>query len=238
MKKFLSNIIKKILISYIGRVISKQNPTVIAIVGQPVKMKEIVSCVLTQRFGESIRTSPKTVKTKIELMLDILGYNFAPPQILWPFFLIGAYFRSNKYIFPNCLIFDIAKVELLGEVSGLLKLDIAIANTNSEQIYLLDHSLKEKGKLIISADNRHLPPEDNRILSVGIKNREADYYASDFKASNSGCDFRICTTGQKISVHSRLSNDEAIYSKLAAFAVGQIFKIQSLKIKNSLENLG
>lgn len=200
-------------------------------------MGEIIGRVLIHRFGNSIRRSPKMVKTKIGLMLDILGYDSTPPQILWPFFLIGAYFRSYKQIFPSCIILVVAKAELLRDVSDILKLDIAVENTSLGQTFLLDHALKETGKLIVYSEKSHPLPADIRVVSVGIRSDKSDYYASDIKASGSGSEFRICTTGQKIAIRSSLSNDDAsIYSELTAFAIGQIFKIQSLKIKKSLEN--
>jgi UDP-N-acetylmuramyl pentapeptide synthase len=107
-----------------------------------------------------------------------------------------------------------------------------------EEKLMMTKIIKSSGRLIVNSDNEYLKSiDDSRAISVGISDSKAKYRAENIHLSYNGTDFSIVTVGQKIAIKSKLLGKQSIYSQLFAFALGQVFEIQSLSIKKSLESL-
>jgi len=96
--------------------------------------------------------------------------------------------------------------------------------------------LKENGKLIINIDDDFLAKnKPNGAVTFGIDNEDADILGRDIKVSLFSTEYRIEKIGQKIAINSKCLGRQSVYTGLVAFSIGQLFEIQFLKIKKSLE---
>lgn len=244
-----------ILASYARKVINRHHPFVIGITGSVGKgsAKEAIYQVLVDHFGDEVRKNYGNLNAEIGIPLTVLGYDRLPPKLLWPFFLIGAYFRTLRSEYPKYLILEMG-VEHPGDISyfgSIVRLDIGIV-TEISRVHVanfakLDDLAKEKlsiqkiikqgGTLIVNNDSSFLRNLDfDNVQTIGMRNK-SEFMGEGAKITPQGTDFRIETTGQKIAIRSRMIGTQLIYASLFAFAVGKYFKIQSLEIKKSLEKI-
>ena len=256
MKEMYLKFIYKML-AYDARIlINKFNPVVVAITGSVGKTstKEAVFQVLSDQFGANVRKTPGNLNAEIGLPLTILGYENLPNKFLWPAFLIGAFFKTRVKTYPKILILEMG-VEKAGDIkyfTSIAKPDYAVITSTSvahianfknteafeeEKISILEN-LKSEGIAILNYDDKKLAKiAGDNIISYGIENTDAFYRAKNISFDFSGTEFRIERTGSKIAIKSRLLGKQFVYSDLAAFAVGDLFKIQLLKLAKSLEKI-
>lgn len=256
MKNAFLKIIYVILAKYARKVIEKNKPFVIGITGSAGKgtAKEAIYQVLSDKFGKEVRKNYGSLNAEIGIPLTILGYESLPSKLMWPFFLIKAYFKTFEKNYPKYLILEMG-VEHQGDIkffSQMVKLDIGVITLiapahlanfknfealKNEKLSLID-MVKRDGKIFVNVDDAELSKiKDKRLVSLGINYQNADYRAVSVESDLDGTSYRITTPGQNIAVKSKLLGDQFVYSQLIAFAIGQSFGIQSLQIKKSLEKL-
>lgn len=256
MKNFFLKIIYRTLAGYARKVIKDHTPYVIAITGSVGKSstKEAIYQVFHDRFGDLVRKNYGNLNAEIGIPLTILGYKNLPNKFLWPIFLVSAYFRTRVKEYPKYLILEWG-VEHRSDIDyfkSIVRPDVGVitwispahlANFKSYDELVAEKmgmmgAVKEGGKIFINADNPELSKvHGENILKVGIRYKEADYTAGDIILTTDGMTYRINTTGQKITVRTKTIGEQLIYADLFAFALGQQFEIQSLKIKESLEKI-
>lgn len=256
MKNIFLKFIYFLLANFARRVIKRHRPFVIGITGSVGKTsaKEAIYQVLADEFGAEVAKTPGNLNAEIGIPLTILGFDSVPNKFFWIFFLAIAYIRSYRRNYPKYLVLEIG-VEHPGDIqyfSTIIQPSIGVitsvspahlANFRSEKALQEEKiSLKDiiapEGKMFLNIDDPVLSNVRNdRTVTVGILNRQADYRADTIQMTLQGTEYRIETTGQKIAVKSKLIGKQLIYSQLFAFAIGQSLGIQSLKIKKSLEKL-
>ncbi|MEK7096400.1 MAG: UDP-N-acetylmuramoyl-tripeptide--D-alanyl-D-alanine ligase [Patescibacteria group bacterium] len=255
MKNTFKNIIYKVLKKNARRVIVEHDPFVIAVTGSVGKTstKEAIYQVLSDQYGADVRKNYGNLNTEIGLPLTILGYEKVPSRILWPIFLVSAYFKPvfiKKY--PKYLILEMG-VEKEGDIeylTGIVQPDIAIITSVSgahlenfsdlsqyqnEKISIIK-DIKDNGTVFVNADD----PELDKIESaqkIGINKSNVDYHGEIINLGIDGTEIRISCTGHKISVKSKLLGAQLAYSSLFAFAVASWMKISLLKVGKSLEKI-
>ncbi len=258
MKNYFLKFVERILAKFARVVIARHNPYVIAITGSVGKSstKEAVYQVLRDRFGEDVRCNHANFNNELGLPLTVLGYGEGkrPTSLGWIPFLVAAYFRTKAVKYPKYLILEMG-IDKPGDIKYLCSIarpDLAIitsvegahlANFKNIEEYQnekigIANELKEGGKLIVNFDEKRLQEVSfEKKYSYSLSDKKADFYAQDVKSTKSGTEYRICSTGQKIAVSSKLIGFQFVYSSLAAFAVGHTFGLQSLEIKKSLEKI-
>ena len=256
MKNIILRFIYFVLASYARKVIAKHHPFVIGITGSVGKTstKEAVYQILVDEYKENVRKTTGNLNAEIGIPLTILGYTSTPNKFAWPFFLVGAYFKTLVKNYPKYLVLEMG-VEHKGDIryfGSIVKSNIGVITSTApvhlanfknaaelvdEKVSLLEEVLRP-GKVIINADDENLSKlQDERIVSIGIESNNIDIKAENINLDLEGTSYRIMTTGQNIMIKSKLLGRQTIYSQLIAFALGQIIGIQSLKIKKSLEKL-
>lgn len=256
MKNIVLKFIYFVLASYARKVIVKHHPFIIGITGSVGKTstKEAIYQVLADEYGETVRKTAGNLNAEIGIPLTILGYASTPHKFAWPFFLVGAYFRTWAKNYPKYLVLEMG-VEHKGDIKyfgSIIEPNIGVitsaapvhlanfknaAELMEEKISLFEE-VSRPGKIVVNIDDKDLAKlQDERIISVGIENKNADFRAENIISDFGGTDYRMITTGQNIMIKSRLIGRQCIYSQLVAFAIGQHLGIQSLKIKKSLEKL-
>lgn len=256
MKNLILKLIYRILASYARRVVEVHKPFVIAITGSVGKTstKEAVFKVLFDRFGEEVRKNEGNLNAEIGIPLTILGYKNVPSKLGWPLFLMQAYFRSKKKVYPKYLVLEMG-IEHRGDMKyfgTIVRPDIAVITGASsahlsnfkdrseyqEEKLKIKEILKDDGKLILNIDDEYLAGNISKdSITFAVDNNKADVLATNIKITPLGTEYRIEKPGQKISVKSKSLGKQSVYLGLIAFLVGQIFEIQSLKIKKSLESI-
>lgn len=256
MKNSFLKIIYKVLAFYAKRVIVKYNPKIIAVTGSVGKTstKEAIFTVLSSEFGSKVRKSEGNLNAEIGIPLTILGYKELPNKFLWPFFLIGAFFKVKQKKYPKYLILEmgVEKKGDLADFTNIARPDFAvitrvsvahIANFSDEKEYQKEKlsiitAVKPDGKIFLNYDDPQLKNIcGKRIVSVGVDNKNTNYRAEDIKTTLSGTEFRIACTGHKIAVKSPLVGTHLLNSLLFAFAVGDNLGISLIKVGNSLEKI-
>jgi UDP-N-acetylmuramoyl-tripeptide--D-alanyl-D-alanine ligase len=257
MKNIFLKIIYKILASYAKKVINTHQPFVVAITGSVGKgsAKEAIYQVMKDEFGSEVRANYGSLNAEIGIPLTILGYKSLPNKFLWAPFLLMAYFRTFRKIYPKYLILEMG-VEHPGDIGAFAKIvkpNVAVITSASgahlvnfsslsayqeEKISLADN-IKDDGVIITNFDDPFIKSKfvHKEVLSVGISDKTAQYRAEDIRVGIKGTDFRIVSLGQKIAIKSKVVGEHLIYPFLIAYAIGQLFDIQSLKIKKSLEKI-
>ncbi|MCX6808639.1 MAG: UDP-N-acetylmuramoyl-tripeptide--D-alanyl-D-alanine ligase [Candidatus Berkelbacteria bacterium] len=257
MKKYALKFIYYILASLARKVLAEHKPFVIGITGSVGKSstKEALYQVLKDRFGNDVRANFGNLNAEIGIPLTILGYTELPPKFLWPCFLVGAYFKTYEKEYPKYLILEMG-VEHPGDIKyfgTIVNLDLAVITSTApvhianfrnhehlkEEKISISKILKNDGILFANSDDVDLSKIDQKnVVTVSQgESSKATYKALGVNLTLSGTDYRIETTGQKISIQSKVLGRQFIYANLLAFAVGQWFGIQSLEIKKSLEKL-
>lgn len=258
MKNVILKIIYKVLASYAKKVIDIHQPFVIAITGSVGKgsAKEAIYQVMRDHFGnEDVWANYGSLNAEIGIPLTILGYKSLPNKFLWLPFLVGAYFKTFEKKYPKYLILEMG-VEHLGDIdyfTKIVKPDIAVITSISgahlvnfanlleyqeEKISLVE-KVKEDGVVIANFDDSYIKSKlrNKDVLSIGIIDKNAEYRAEDIRVGIKGTDFRVVSLGQKIAIKSKVIGQHLIYPFLIAYAVGQLFEIQSLQVKKSLEKI-
>jgi UDP-N-acetylmuramoyl-tripeptide--D-alanyl-D-alanine ligase len=258
MKNMILKFVYWLLAKYARKVINLHRPFVIAVTGSVGKSstKEAIFQVLHDNFGSEVRKNYGNLNAEIGIPLTILGYDRVPSKILWPVFLILAYFRTFQKKYPKYIVLEMG-VEHPGDLqyfSTIVKPDIgvitAISAVHSANFGGIEGLVKEKlsminivkdhGKVIINNDLVSLGSLENdskEIITIGVDSKMSTYRAESINLGLDGTDYRIITTGQKIAIKTSLIGKQFVYAQLIAFAIGQIFDIQSLKIKQSLEKI-
>lgn len=242
--------------SYARKVIARHHPFVIAITGSVGKTstKEAIYQVLADEFKEEVRKTAGNLNAEIGIPLTILGYEKVPNKFAWPFFLVGAYFKSRVKEYPKYLVLEMG-VEHKGDIKyfgSIVEPSLAVITSTApvhltnfknaaelaEEKISLQEEVARPGKIVVNADDDNLAKlEDERTITTGIDSKTVDFKAEITAVSLEGTDYRIVTRGQSIMIKSRLIGRQFVYSQLIAFAIGSHLGIQSLKIKKSLENL-
>ena len=256
MKNLSLKFILKLLTTYARKVLRIHKPFVIAITGSVGKTvtKEAVCAVLNNHFTGRVWSSSGNLNNEIGLLLGILGYEELPNKLLWPIFLVQAYFGTFKESYPKYLILELG-IDRPGDMaffSKILKPDLIIMTSvggahlqnfrslseyQAEKISLIS-SLKPEGKVLVNSDDLRLRQiKVNNLITIGISDSLSDYHIENYKVDSKGTVFRISTLGQKISIKTKLIGKQSIYSQLFAFAVGLEMGIQFLEIKKSLERM-
>ena len=256
MKNLLLKFIYRVLASYARKVISLHQPFVIAITGSVGKTstKEAVYQVLHDKYGELVRKNYGNLNAEIGIPLTILGYEKLPNKFMWPVFLFLARFRTKPKNYPKYLVLEMG-VEHAGDIKyfcSIAKPDIAVITSTSpahvvnfqsteqyrdEKISIIN-CLKEDGKAILNHDDPSLSKinKDN-IVSVGIDNEKSEYRAENIKLSLSGTDYRICKTGYKLSIKSKLLGNQMIYSQMFALSLADLMQMPLVEASKSLEKM-
>lgn len=256
MKKFLLKIIYKILARYARNVIDKHKPFVIAITGSVGKSstKEAISKLMKDQFGKEVRANYGNLNAHIGIPLTILGYNQVPNVFFWPIFLILAWFRTQTKSYPKYLILEMG-IDFPGDMDDFLSIvkpNIVVVTTlggahlenfaslaeyQAEKLKLIE-SLDETGRAIVNIDDPDLAKlKGKNIIGISLSKMDADYRTESCRVSLNGTEYRLVTTGQKISIKSKVLGKHFIYGQLFAFAIANYFKINFLKTKKSLEEI-
>lgn len=257
MKNIILKIIYKLLAYYARKVLKKHNPFVVAITGSVGKTstKEAIYQVLKDEFGsKNVRKTAGNLNAEIGVPLTILGYEKLPNKFLWPIFLIGAIRKLFVTNYPKYLILEMG-VEHPGDIGyfcSIVKPDIAIVTSTTpahfsnfknlneyqqEKISLI-YNLKSDGMAVVNGDDPVLKNlKSERIHTVSISDKLADFHAEHYEVGLSGTYFRISTLGHKISVKSALLGQQLIYASLFAFAISKILDLSLVKVGKSLESL-
>ena len=258
MNKKILKLVYWLLAKYARKVIEEHRPFVIAVTGSVGKSstKEAIFQVLYDKFGTDVRKNYGNLNAEIGIPLTILGYERVPHKLFWPIFLVQAYFKTFQKKYPKYLVLEMG-VEHPGDLkyfSTIVRPDIGVitaisavhsanfgglAGLAKEKLSMIE-IVKDNGKIIVNSDIVYLgnvTSDSKKIISVGIENQGSTYRAESINIGLDGTDYRIIATGQKIAVKTKLIGKQFVYSQLIAFAIGQIFDIQSLKIKESLEKI-
>lgn len=257
MKQAVLKIIYKVLAKLAKKVIDRHKPFVVGITGSVGKTstKEAVYQVLADHFGErEVRKNYGNLNAEIGVPLTVLGFEKLPNKFLWLPFLFLAYLKSMDNKYPKYLILEMG-VEHPGDIeyySNIAKPNIGvitwlepvhmvnfqnIAEFEKEKLAMIK-AVPEVGKIIINIDDKRLSKrEEHNLITIGVKNKSANYRAENIEITEDGTQFSIVAAGQKIVIKSGLVGTQSIYALLIAYAIGREFGIQSLKIKNSLEKI-
>ena len=255
MKNLVLKLIYRVLASYARETLSRNNPTVIAVTGSVGKTstKEAIYEVLAAHFEkDKVRKNFGNLNAEIGIPLTILGYEGLPNKFLWPIFLILASFRVKQKNYPDFLVLEMG-VEHPGDIkyfSSIVRPDFGVitslgiahmTNFKSEEELRaeklsLAEVLKPNGKIFINIDDigSNIPQD---AITIGIKNRAAEYRAINISFDAKGTLYDIQKRGLKINIKTKLLGKPAVYSQLFAFAVGQALSIQSLDLKQSIEKI-
>lgn len=256
MKNIFLKIIYKVLAHYARKVIKKHDPFVIAITGSVGKTstKEAVYHILYDKYGNEVRKNYGNLNAEIGIPLTILGYQKLPNKFLWPLFLLLAWFRTNPKSYPKYLVLEMG-VEYPGDIkyfSSIVRPNIAIITLTSpahlvnfpntdeykkEKISIIDF-LKENGKAIVNIDDPALSKlAGDSLVTVALNNKKASYWAESINLSLKGTDYRICKSGYKISIKSKLLGYQMIYVQMCAFALADLMEMPLVEVGKILEKM-
>jgi len=256
MKNIILKFIHRVLASYARKVISKNSPFVIAITGSVGKTstKEAIFQILHDKYGDSVRKNYGNLNAEIGIPLTILGYEKLPNKFLWPIFLLLAGFKTNPKEYPKYLILEMG-VEHLGDIKyfcSIVQPNIAVVTSTSpahivnfkdaeeyknEKISIIN-CLEEGGKAIVNFDDPELAKlKGENITSIAIDNKEAQYRAENIKLALSGTEYRICKTGYKISIKSKLLGNQMVYAQTIALALADLMQMPLVEASKSLEKM-
>jgi len=256
MKNIYLKFIYRVLAFYARVVVRKYNPTIIAITGTVGKTttKEAVFQVLSDAFPGKVWKSEGNLNAEMGIPLSILGYKNLPNKFLWPVFLVGAAFRMSQKKYPKYLVLEMG-VENKGDLKYftsifkpkyLIITSIGSAHLSNfsnleeyqeEKLSILDE-VPEDGKILLNYDDSILLKIDNdKVVSIASKNLLADYHAEGIKVTSEGTEFRICRSGRKIAVKSRLLGEHLINSSIFAFAIADILEVSLIEVGKSLEKI-
>jgi|GEM_PF-1401903 len=238
---FITKINYKFLAFLAKRIIKKNNPKIIGVVStDEQKGSDPIFRVFNDHAGSGVYESDPKMCQGVEIPLAVLGFQRRPFFLSWLFIGIQSLYLCFKKNFPKYLILNIllANEKDLLALKSWLKLDTVIVLSRSPfEFSRFADIIKDESTFVINADS--IKKADifikAKVITVGIDNKIADYQAENIRKSASGLEYRITTTGRKISINSKAKDERDIYPELCAFALGQTLKIQSLKIKDSLE---
>lgn len=233
----------------------RYRPRVVGITGSVGKTstKDAVGLVLANKF--KTRISSKSYNNQIGLPLTILGFETVGRSILgW----LGLLFKAlGKIIYdanyPQVLVLEMGADQIgdLNYLISIVKPNISVI-TNIGPVHLqsfktLEKVAKEKAVLVKKLTNSDwaiLNYDDKRVRAMANEtkakkifyglDRVAEIRASDIKIINKNLIFNICDNNQIYNLQLRGVGEHLIYSILAAFCVGQIFKIEPKEIIRSL----
>lgn len=98
--------------------------------------------------------------------------------------------------------------------------------------------MSEDAPLVINADDPHLQNihkyTSRRLVTYGIKNRQADVYAEGIIEKKGESLFTICTESGKTEVRLPSSGEHSIMNALAAFCVGKLAGLSPTEIADAL----
>jgi UDP-N-acetylmuramoyl-tripeptide--D-alanyl-D-alanine ligase len=111
MKKFLVDILKRLIQIPASYILRKFKPEIIAITGSAGKTstKEAIFFVLRKKFGQEVDKSEGNLNTRLGLPLAILGFKKNPSFLTWPIVLFYSFFKAlliKKY--PKILVLEYA----------------------------------------------------------------------------------------------------------------------------------
>ncbi len=255
-KEWYLKIIYKVLASYAKKVIETHSPFVIAVTGSVGKSsaKEAIYKVLQDQYGDKVRANYGNLNAHLGVPLTILGYSAVPNRLTWPIFLIRAYLKTKVKKYPKYLVLELGiyKVGDMDDFMAIAKPDIAVITSldgahsenfatlseyQKEKLKIIDY-LKENGKIVLNYDEPELVKiVGPNVISVAVNNRKANFRIENSKVTLGGTEYRLETTGQKISIKSKLIGRQSIYSQLFAFAIANQFEFNFLKTKKSLEEI-
>lgn len=256
MKKIILKFIYRILAYYARKVIARKNPFIVAITGSVGKTstKEAVFKVLHDKYGNDVRKNFGNLNAEIGIPLTVLGYEKLPNKFLWPIFLLFASFRTNPKEYPKYLVLEMG-VEHANDIKyfcSIVKPDIAIITSTSpahivnflnleeyqlEKVSIID-CLKEGGRAIVNFDDDTLSKiKKDNVVSIAISNKSADYWAESIKLSLTGTEYRICKSGYKISIKSKLLGNQMVYAQMFALALADLMQMPLVEASKSLEKI-
>lgn len=99
--------------------------------------------------------------------------------------------------------------------------------------------LKDDGIIIINADDETSwgLDFDKKVISVGIKNKNADYLASNIISTDKGkTEFDIIHDGQSEHITLPVLGEHNVYDAMVAFVIGKLKGISTKNIKQALLN--
>lgn len=256
MKNIYLKFIYRVLAFYARKVIKKHNPIIVAITGSVGKTttKEAVYQVLKDTFPGKVWKNEGNLNAEIGIPLTILGYTKLPNKFFWPIFLIKAFFRTRLKKYPKYLVLEMG-VEKKGDLkyftsifkpTYLIITSVGLAHLSNfsdpkeyqaEKLSILDEVV-DGGKILLNYDDPILLKiTKTNIVSVATKNLRADYYAEDIKVTSDGTIFRVCRSGCRIIVKSKLLGSHLINSSIFAFAIADIMELALIKVAKSLEQI-
>lgn len=98
--------------------------------------------------------------------------------------------------------------------------------------------MNESGAVIINIDDKNLAgiftiPQD--IITIGVDNRMADYFADNIELSHNKISFDIIHGADNYHIELYSDDKHSVYQALATFALGEIMGIQPKQIIPSIE---
>ena len=263
MKKYLKNILQRILFILSRAILKKYNPKVIGITGSIGKSsaKEAVFAVLKNKLR--VRENIKNYNNEIGLPLTIIG-TLSPGSSLsgWlkVFLLAIKLIVSEDKSYPEALILEMG-VDRIGDMKYLTELapvDVGIV-TNVGPVHLeyfktIEKVAKEKAILIsklkpggwgvLNIDNAKVEDMKNavrgRFLTYGV-NREAQVRALEINLSYRnegviGTSFKLQYNGNVVPVLlPGVLAEHLVHAALAAACVGIIFDMNLIEISEALK---
>lgn len=251
MKQLILKIIYKRLASVAKKVISKHNPTIIAITGSVGKTstKEALVQVMKVKFGEEVRYTQGNLNAEIGIPLTILGYGELPSKKEWPLFLlkISKHLREKNY--PKFLILEMG-VEHPGDIDyfcTIAKPSISIitaatpahlANFGSvkemqkEKIKLADYT--PGNKIFYNCDDSFLSNNIHCGVSYGIHNNKSMIKALNILVTPNGNTYQLKLNNEVVDINNKLVGEQMVYADIAAAGVAASLGVTPSEIARSL----
>jgi UDP-N-acetylmuramoyl-tripeptide--D-alanyl-D-alanine ligase len=264
MKNLLKNIVQGILARLAKAILKKYKPDVIGVTGSLGKTsaKDSIYSVLSHKFN--VRRNIKNYNNEIGLPLTIIGAGSGGRSVWgWLGVFIKAFvlliWKDKRY--PEILVLEMA-VDRPGDMTYLTDLAPCKAGvvTNVGPVHIeffktIEKIAKEKsiivshinknGWAILNCDNEHVCKMDKltkaRVITYGIKNKDAEINASDIKISQgdegeiAGLSFKLNYKGNTVPIFlPNILGEHLIYAALSAVAVGSAYEMNLVDMSQAL----
>ncbi len=131
--------------------------------------------------------------------------------------------------------FDVAI--LLSAIVSKNPRDLTKAELTQEKLKICE-GMSEAGAIILNIDDKNLAsiftiPQD--IITIGVDNRLADYYADEINITENKITFDIINGRERYPIELYSDDKHSVYQALATFALGEIMGIPAKQVIASIE---
>lgn len=196
--------------------------------------KNILTAILSSKY--ITRTTPKNYNTPNGLMITINNHLDKFDEIFvaeMGAYRLGRIKNLCDFVHPKYAILTIigkAHLETFGSIENIQKTKFelveslpkdGVAVLNMDDPYQVNYKLKNKVKTIW----------------IGIKNKDADIYASNIKCGSNGTTFECLIKGEKYKFETKLLGEHNIYNILASIALALELNVEIEDIIMSVKTL-